>query len=90
MEKVHDVSGPRLTQKQKETLIGWIAAGITDYPAIRQLLKKHRFPIIQRQNLVYYRKRYGSKEPRCPACGRRFEPAPDIQAATKKGKERKS
>jgi hypothetical protein len=74
VSKVHDVPGPRLTRKQRETLIGWIAAGITDYTAIKQLLQKHRFPLIQRQNLDYYRRRYGSKEPRCPTCGRAFEP----------------
>lgn len=80
MEKICDKPGARLTQAQREVLLGWIAAGITDYRAIKQLLKKHNFPIIQRQNLDYYRKQYG-RPPRCQSCGRVFapvEPNPDI------------
>jgi hypothetical protein len=73
MSKVHDEPGPRLTTAQREKLLGWIAAGITDYTAIKQLLIKHGFPIIARQNLDYYRRKYG-KTPRCAACGRAFEP----------------
>lgn len=71
MIKVHDEPGGRLTQAQKEKLLGWIAAGITDYRAIRALLVKHGLPIIQRQNLDYYRKRYG-RQTRCPTCGHSF------------------
>jgi hypothetical protein len=67
--------GPRLTRAQREKLLGWIASGVSDYPAIRQLLIKHRFPLIQRQALNYYRKRYGWRQPICPTCGRAFEPA---------------
>jgi hypothetical protein len=73
LDPVHDEPGPRLTRAQRDTLLGWIAAGISDYTAIRQLLIKHGFPVIQRQNLDYYRKRYG-KRPRCSACGREFPP----------------
>lgn len=73
MEQVHDRRGARLTQAQREVLLGWVAAGITDYRAIKKLLIKHGFPIIQRQNLDYYRRRYG-RSPRCAACGREFPP----------------
>jgi hypothetical protein len=75
MSQVHDTPGPRLTRAQRQTLLGWIASGITDYPAIKKLLRQHGFPLIQRQNLDYYRKRYGSKEPSCPRCGRPFTAA---------------
>jgi hypothetical protein len=73
MNKVHDEPGPRLTLAQREVLLGWIAAGITDYREIKQLLIKHGFPVIQRSNVHYYRKTYG-KTPRCSACGRAFPP----------------
>jgi len=73
VDKRHDTTGPRLTQAQREVLLGWLAAGIRDYAAIRQLLKKHGFPLIGRSNLDYYRRRY-SKSLRCSACGRAFPP----------------
>jgi len=75
LAEVHDQPGPRLTRAQRVRLIGWIAAGVSDYTAIKQLLTKHGFPIIARQNLDYYRRKYGRQQPSCPTCKRPFEPA---------------
>jgi hypothetical protein len=80
-DPVHDQPGPRLTRAQRAQLLKWIASGITDYPAIKQLLIKHRFPVIQRQALDYYYRRYGRQQPSCPMCKRPFEPSPDSPAA---------
>jgi hypothetical protein len=73
MSKVHDTPVPRLTRAQRERLVGWLASGISDYTTIKQLLIKHGFPVFRRQNLDYYRQKYG-RRPRCSACGREFPP----------------
>ncbi len=72
MSKVHPAW--LLTQAQRDQVVGWLTAGISDYPAIKQLLIKHGIPVFSRQNLDYLRRKYGKNNPRCAACGRAFEP----------------
>jgi hypothetical protein len=64
-------TGPKLTEHQRDVLVGWLKSGITDYTAIRQLLIEHGFPVVRRQAVHWYIKRYGLKStsPLCHACG---------------------
>ncbi len=73
MNKVKSVLGPKLTQAQRTIVLGWMADGVDDYTGIKARLIAHGFPVIKRQAIHNYRKRFGDK-PRCTTCGRGFEP----------------
>jgi hypothetical protein len=57
----------KLSPEQRKMLLEWMAAGDDDYRSIRDLLKKHCFPMLSRKTIFYYRKQLGRA--RCAACG---------------------
>jgi hypothetical protein len=74
-------TGRKLTNEQREQVKRWVIEG-HDYVYVKQRLIKLGWPLINRQAVHFYKKRYGSQQ-KCPTCGQviprplsKHQPAP--------------
>jgi DNA repair exonuclease SbcCD ATPase subunit len=61
-------TGPKLNKEQREQIKRWVAEGHDDYLYIKQRLIELGWPMIRRQAVHFYKKRYSSQQ-KCPKCG---------------------
>jgi hypothetical protein len=73
-------TGPKLTRQQREPLKRWVAEG-HDYTYIKQRLVELGWPLVCRQAVHFYKKRYG-QQPTCPTCGQVVTPSAETPVLT--------
>jgi hypothetical protein len=76
-------TGRKLTKEQRDQVRQWVIEG-HDYVYVKQRLIELGWPMVCRQNINFYKKRYGSQQ-KCPTCGQivpqppsKPQPAPAI------------
>ena len=52
----------KLSKEQRAQVFEWFNQGITSYRTIRLLLIEHRFPLVNRQAIHYYRQLWKERE----------------------------